>query len=144
MQSITDLLHRAEQSSRAIFAAVPLPFGAKDITIRQYSVLSAISAEPGATQTRLCEITSIDRSTLADLVFRMAQKGLINRSRTGGDRRAYAVTLTDKGETAIGAMRAVADVANNKLLGLLGEEEQLAFRSALEKLADVQLSLYVV
>jgi MarR family transcriptional regulator, temperature-dependent positive regulator of motility len=144
MQSITDLLHRAEQNSRAVFAATPLPTVVKDITLRQYSVLAAISAEPGVSQTRLCEITSIDRSTLAGLVFRLSEKGLLRRERTGDDMRAYSVTLTKKGESAIDAIRPVADVANSKLLGILGDDERASFMAALEKLADVQLSVYAV
>ena len=144
MQSIIDLLHRAEQTSKSIFACVPLPEGAEGMTIRQYAVLAAIGKNPGVIQTVIGSVTNIDRSTLAGLVRRLDQKGLVRRIRTKEDTRAYSVSLTKKGESMVAAIRPVNDGANERLLGLLPAEERAAFLSALEKLASVQLSAYTI
>ena len=144
MKSITKLLHEAEQTSRAIFANQPRPFGAGSITIRRFEVLAAISVTPSCSQTDLVTSTKIDRSTLANLVRKMGEDGLLKRERKSDDAREYSVTLTAKGHTALDAMRPVADVANSKLLDLLDEKERKPFLAALEKLAAVGLSAYTV
>lgn len=144
MKTITKLLHEAEQTSRAIFANQPRPFGANRITIRRYEVICAIADHPSCSQTDLVNATKIDRSTLAGLVKKLANDGLLKRERRADDSREYSVTLTEKGHTALEAMRPVADVANSKLLDLLDKKERDVFMKALEKLADVSLSVYAV
>ena len=144
MQSIIELLHRAEQASKAIFACIPLPAGAEGVTPRQYAVLAAVGAASGASQTELVKATSIDRSTLAVLVRRLEVRGLIRRVRTKEDARAYSVSLTAKGETMVDAMRPVSDGANSRMLDALGDGEREAFVAALEKLAAMPLSAYTV
>lgn len=49
-------------------------------------------------QTALVELTGIDRSTLADMVQRMLEKGLLSRERTTQeDQRANAVAISSAG-----------------------------------------------
>jgi DNA-binding MarR family transcriptional regulator len=87
------LLHRAGQAVDTVFGAEMKA----DLTPRQLAVLVSAGANPGLNQTRLTELTGIDRSTLADLVKRLQRKGLLQRRRTRADARAYAVKLTDEG-----------------------------------------------
>lgn len=68
------------------------------ITGSQALVLCALNKKSGVSQTALVEATSIDRSTLADIVRRLMKKGLVARRRTKQDARAYAVVLTQEGK----------------------------------------------
>jgi len=88
------LLHRAGQCAAEMFQ---LELGADDLTPRQYAVLLTVGQNEGLNQTRLVELTGIDRSTLADIVRRMLKKGLLQRRRTRDDARAYSVKLTEQG-----------------------------------------------
>ncbi len=86
--SATHLLHRAAQHATQLFDAQS-EASKFDLTERQVSVLMALELNEGASQTRLVELTGIDRSTLADMVRRLIKKGLIERgrSRTQGPMR---------------------------------------------------------
>ena len=70
------------------------------VTARQALVICVLAAHPGVSQTELVGCTSIDRSTLADIVRRLVRHGFCQRKRTKEDERAYAVKLTAVGEAA--------------------------------------------
>jgi DNA-binding MarR family transcriptional regulator len=113
------LLHRAEQYAADIFMRVA-PSGL--LTPRQYAILAAIQANEGISQTGLVEKTGIDRSTLADIVRRMLEKGLVQRERTTEDARAYAVHLTRKGSDMLRKMRPYAEEVDRQILQAVPEE----------------------
>ena len=64
-------------------------------------ILKAIAANEGASQTAIVDLTGVDRSTLADVVKRLLQRRLLARKRSKADARAYQLTLTDDGRTAV-------------------------------------------
>lgn len=122
--SPTHLLHRAEQCAADIFARIA-PAGL--LTPRQYAILEAIQANEGISQTGLVEKTGIDRSTLADIVRRMLEKGLVQRERTTEDARAYAVHLTRKGSDILRKMRPYAEEVDRQILQSIPEEYRKTF-----------------
>src|ERR1700753_4085368 len=97
-RSPSHLLHRALQLALDIYAEET---GPDAITQRQYAVLSAVAAQEGLTQTDLVRATGIDRSTRADMIARMFDKGYLGRERSALDARAKTVRLTDKGRQAL-------------------------------------------
>ena len=66
----------------------------RELTKQQFTLLAALEHHDGASQTVLVEITGIDRSTLAEMVRRMLEKGLCRRERTEEDQRANAVAIS--------------------------------------------------
>jgi len=99
------LLRRCNQYCTDLFDAET---AGSDLTARQLTVLIAVEAHDGASQTQLVAETGIDRSTLADIVARMIQRELLVRKRTETDARANAVRLAPKGARALkGAMNAL-------------------------------------
>ena len=130
--SVGHLLHRAAQRALDLYAAEAGP-GA--VTQRQHAVLAAVAEKEGAAQADLVASTGIDRSTLADMVARMIDKGLLARERSAVDARANAVRLTDAGRDAlesIGPKTAAADAA---LMALLPKGKREGLLEALEVLA---------
>lgn len=95
--SPSHLLHRAQQIAANHSAAALKSAG---LTLRQFSVLSALSGNEGVSQSDLVNATGIDRSTLADMVARMEAGGMIKRSDSKTDARAKSVSLTPKGKKA--------------------------------------------
>jgi DNA-binding MarR family transcriptional regulator len=126
--SPTHLLHRAEQCAADVFARIA-PAGL--LTPRQYAILDAIRANEGISQTGLVDKTGIDRSTLADIVRRMLEKGLVQRERTSEDARAYAVRLTRKGSDLLRKMRPYAEEVDRKILESVPEEYRNTFFATL-------------
>lgn len=131
--SATHLIHRAEQCATDIFARVS-PKGA--LTPRQYVVLLAVEEMPGVSQTGLVERTGIDRSTLADIMRRMIEKGLVQRERTSEDARTYAVKLTRKGTATLRKMRPVAEEVDAQILQAVPEEHRGTFLKILHQLVS--------
>ncbi|MBI5939474.1 MAG: winged helix-turn-helix transcriptional regulator, partial [Caulobacterales bacterium] len=110
--------------------------GPGGVTQRQHAVLSAVAAKEGAAQADLVAATGVDRSTLADMVARMLDKGLLVRERSAVDARANAVRLTDAGRAALAEIGPRADAADARLLALLPKGKREAFLDALAALAS--------
>jgi MarR family transcriptional regulator, temperature-dependent positive regulator of motility len=127
-RSPTHLLHRASQ---AVELAFSLGMGRDTLTPRQLLVLMTIEAHEGLSQTDLVNLTSIDRSTMADIVRRLKGKGLVQRRRTKEDARTYAVKLTAEGHRVLGAVLPIATGAERRVLGALPSERREAFLIAL-------------
>src|SRR5262245_33071166 len=98
LQSPIHLLHRAGQCVGFIFSD---EVHGGDLTPRQYTILAAVAREEGLSQTDLVTRTGIDRSTLADIIRRLVQKGWIQRRRTSADARVYAIRLTEEGREVL-------------------------------------------
>ena len=90
-----------------------------ELTKQQFTLLCALEQNDGASQTALVEITGIDRSTLAEMVRRMLEKGLLSRERTEEDQRANAVAISPSGRKALRGARNAADRAERALLEAL-------------------------
>ena len=108
----------------------------KELTKQQFTLLCALEQNDGASQTALVEITGIDRSTLAEMVRRMLEKGLLSRERTEEDQRANAVAIRPTGRKALRAARNAADRAERALLEALPLPERQKFVKALSQIAQ--------
>jgi DNA-binding MarR family transcriptional regulator len=126
------LLHRAQQFAAERFVEAT---GGVEITQRQFAVMSAVAAEEGLTQTQLVKATGIDRSTLAELVARMAGKGLLLRERAAHDARANAVRFTEAGRALFETVRAGAMAADEAILSALPKSKRAAFVEGLTRIA---------
>jgi hypothetical protein len=79
--------------------------------------------------------TGVDRSTLADMVARMIDKGLLARERSTLDARANAVRLTEAGRLALAETGPRAAAADARLLTLLSKGQRAVILEALAALA---------
>lgn len=126
------LLHRAQQFAADRFNEAT---GGVQITQRQFAVLTAVADEEGLTQTQLVRATGIDRSTLAELVARMAAKGLLLRERAPGDARANSVRFTDEGRKLYETALAGAKAADEAILSALPKGKRANFVESLTRIA---------
>ena len=133
--SVSHLLHRAQQLAANESAAALREAG---ITLRQFNVLAAASQEDGPSQSRLVELTGIDRSTLADMLNRMENSGLILRKPSPEDARAKSVGLTDKGESALSVAAPAVANADDALIKVLAKNRRSAFIDLLTTLIDAK------
>lgn len=110
--------------------------GSCELTKQQFTVLAALENNEGVSQTALVEMTGIDRSTLADMVRRMLERGHVTRERTEKDARANAVAITGNGRKALRVARSAADRAERLLLDPLPPSERTRFIKALSAIAS--------
>lgn len=131
--SALHLLHRAGQIADELFT---LNMGSSDLTPRQFEVLRAISLMEEPSQTMLVEQTGIDRSTLADIVRRLVDRGLVTRKRTRHDARMYALKLSEKGELAIRSAQPAVEQTDERILGSLPQRDRDVFLKGLERVVE--------
>jgi DNA-binding MarR family transcriptional regulator len=131
--SATHLLHRAGQHAEELFARATAELG---VTARQFIVLAAIDGMDQPSQTALCDVSGIDRSTLADIVRRLEMRGLIHRERTKTDARMYAVGVTPEGQRILERAAPIAREVEADLLSCLKPAEQETFKSLLRRLVE--------
>ena len=110
------LLHRANQVATEQFAAA---LGEGNLTPRQVQVLSALEAHEGASQTRIVDLTGVDRSTLADIMRRLQKNKLIERRRSKADARAYVLKLSETGRKALAQGKPALDEVERSMLAPL-------------------------
>jgi DNA-binding MarR family transcriptional regulator len=133
--SATHLLHRAGQLAEDLFAR---SIGEIGITARQFVVLSVVESLEDPSQTALCEISGIDRSTLADIVRRLVSRGLLSRRRTRQDARMYAVRITPEGKDVLMRALPIARKVDEALVASLSAEQREHFNAHLQKVVSRQ------
>src|ERR1700757_2587700 len=127
------LIRRCQQFYGDLYAREA---GGKELTKQQFILLCALEQNDGASQTALVEITGIDRSTLAEMVRRMLEKGLLSRERTEEDQRANAVAISPSGRKALRSARNASDRAERALLEALPAAERPKFVKFLAQIAQ--------
>jgi len=126
------LIRRCQQYFGDLYAREA---GACELTKQQFIVLAALENNEGVSQTALVELTGIDRSTLAEMVRRMLEKGLISRERTETDARANAVAISASGRKALRLARTATDRAEKALLEPLPPSDRAKFVKSLAAIA---------
>ncbi|MGE3288245.1 MAG: MarR family winged helix-turn-helix transcriptional regulator [Pseudonocardia sp.] len=71
------------------------------LTGPQFAVLTAVNAYPGAEQGSLASSVALDRSTMASIVRRLEERGLITRERPAEDGRKRLLQLTAEGRALL-------------------------------------------
>ncbi len=128
-KSTYHLVRRAGQYGADIYA---LHKKTKDLTPRQFAVLLTVTQNDGISQIGLVEKTGIDRSTLADLVKRLVDRGFLQRKRTKEDARANALRISANGRRALSASQVAAAHADAGILAALPTDRRKGFLQDLE------------
>jgi DNA-binding MarR family transcriptional regulator len=122
--SPSHLLRRSVQLANDLFMR---ELGQSHLTKQQFTVLSAVEHNEGVSQTDLVGVTGIDRSTLAEMIRRMIERGLLARQRTETDQRANAVYLGANGRKALRSARAASERVEKSLLAYLPASDRTKF-----------------
>jgi len=125
------LIRRLRQIAAAIFAEEAAPF---DVTSQQYTTLRALADAPGLEQIELCELLSLDRATMATLLARLEEKGLVRRVAPAADRRRRCVSLTAGGRRLLLAFEAPNERVEKRILAPLAPTDRAAFIRILKTL----------
>ncbi len=123
-------LHRI---TAAIFDEETASFG---LTGLQYGILNVVEVEPGIDQISVCNTLGVDRSTLAGVVDRLEDKGLVARRAGIADRRSNALHLTRAGKRILGEIEASAHRAERRAFDIFSAGEQAQFERQLARLVE--------
>lgn len=104
------------------------------LTKPQYAVLRAVRERPGVEQSAVAAIAGIDKATLAAVLLRLEQRGLLTREVDATDRRRRLLRLTDAGMCEVRRTLPVAAEVDAQLLGRLDPAEREQLHALLTKL----------
>jgi DNA-binding MarR family transcriptional regulator len=69
----------------------------EDLTIDQHYILRYIQQSNNCTSTELAEAFDVNKSAITAIINRLADRGIIERTRDENDRRVVYLTLSEKG-----------------------------------------------
>lgn len=127
------LLRRLHQIHYALFFEECAAF---DITPVQYGLLTTLSLNPDLDQNSIGRELGIDRTNVADVLARLAKRGLVERHRSKEDKRMVLARLTPAGRRITDEMYGAMLKAQNRLLAPLRPGERKAFIDTLLQLIE--------
>jgi DNA-binding MarR family transcriptional regulator len=127
------LIRRLHQIHLSLFAEECAPF---NVTPVQYSILTAVAAQPGLEQAALAHEVGIDRATLANVVARLAARRLVRRRQGARDRRLKHVLPTAACGLLLARMEAPARRAHERTINPLARRDRALFMKALTQLVS--------
>ena len=115
-----DFVHRLE------------PFGVEP---RAYAVLKALSEDDGRSQRELSTQLRIHRNVMVTVVDTLEREGLVMRMPHPEDRRAFAVTLTDKARALLPKLDAQGIAQEDEITAALAPDEREALLNMLQRVS---------
>jgi DNA-binding MarR family transcriptional regulator len=107
-----------------------------DITPRQFGVLLTLYQQGTLTLTELAGHIRVDRSTLGEMISRMAERSLITKRNNGNDRRSAEVLLATAGKNVLLEIVAGAAQLQGALLAPLPAEDRAHFMRCMKLIAE--------
>jgi DNA-binding MarR family transcriptional regulator len=107
-----------------------------DITPVQYGLLTTLDEQPGLDQTSLCAEIGVDRTTMADVLRRLEERGLVRREPSPDDGRQKVAYITSRGRRAMKEMYENMREAQVRFLAPLEPAERLEFVRMMMRLVE--------
>lgn len=128
----TYLLRLSYQRALEIFAEEVGP-----MRPRHFVILLTVNQNEGINQTELARRTGIDRSTTADMVARLASRGLLRRVHSGRDHRANNLWITPQGLALVRDAVAPIRRVQERVMAVIPVADREIFIRCLKRLADL-------
>jgi DNA-binding MarR family transcriptional regulator len=102
---------------------------------RSYAVLLVLAEDDGQSQRQLSARLGIHRNVMVTIVDNLERKRLVKRLRHPDDRRAFAVTLTDKARRLIPTLDEFGHALDDEMTAPLSSRERDSLRDMLHRIA---------
>jgi DNA-binding MarR family transcriptional regulator len=102
---------------------------------RTYAVLMALASRDGQSQRELCAGLGIHRNAMVGIVDTLETQGMAKRKTHPSDRRAFAVTLTDKARRLLPDLDQAGRALEDEVTAPLSAVERDALRELLQRVA---------
>lgn len=127
------LLRRAQIAVfRDFFAA----FADLDIRPGQYSILTVIECNPGLKQGEVSGALGIKRANFVAMIDELERRGLVSREPAPGDRRSYALVLTEEGRSLMAELHQRAERHERKIVEAIGPATYASLAAPLKTIAE--------
>ena len=129
------LYHRLQVAAHAVQkAADRVVSAAAQVTTAQAAVLTIVAAGNGVTQRDVAIALHLNESAVTAMVLRLVKLGLLERVRSQVDPRAWHLSLSKRGRTALAASRAAFASINGRIEGQFSQQEIAGFVEYLNRL----------
>lgn len=108
---------------------------ASELTSPQFGVLSVLAVRPGIDQVQLGELVSLDKSSTADVVARLAGRMWVSRERDPGDARRNVLSLTPAAAIAFRHLAPMSQRVQERVLAHVPEGDRDGFLRSLRAVA---------
>ncbi len=102
---------------------------------RATAVLLALAAADGQSQRELYERLGLHRNVMVTLIDTLETEGLVERRPHPEDRRAFAVSLTERAHELVPALDEAGRALEDEVTAPLSDDEREALRQALRRLS---------
>ncbi|MFL9842607.1 MarR family transcriptional regulator [Sphingomonas sp. ST-64] len=103
------------------------------VTNAQWRMLKTLSRNEGSNQGMLAELLEVEPITMARMIDRLEEAGLVERRRDPADRRAWRIHLTEAAQPLIGKLRDIADELVEDALAGISEADRAQMRRTLDR-----------
>ncbi|GAA0317159.1 MarR family winged helix-turn-helix transcriptional regulator [Sphingomonas oligophenolica] len=103
-----------------------------------FGVMSVIAANPGISQGIVGKALGIQRANMVALITELGELGLVDREPSATDRRAFNLTLTDKGMTMLKDTLARIRDHEERMLAALSPAARQSLTATLRAIAAVE------
>ncbi|MBV7504721.1 MarR family transcriptional regulator [Bacillus sp. sid0103] len=111
-----------------------------DLTNDQHYILRYIHQAKECTSTELADAFEVNKSAITAIINRMADRGLIERTRDENDRRVVYLTLTNEGYTLYENCQEKVQLLVESIITQFDQSEITAFINTYEKLAQILIN----
>ncbi|MBY0147194.1 MarR family winged helix-turn-helix transcriptional regulator [Neobacillus niacini] len=109
----------------------------EDLTVDQHYIIRYIQNSKECTSSELAEAFDVNKSAITAIINRLADRGLIERTRDEKDRRVVYLTLSDKGIDLHHKTQEKVHLLVESFITQFDESEITAFINTYEKLAQI-------
>ena len=127
------LIRRLHQIHVAIFLE---ECGAQSLTPVQFGVLTVLDDGKTRDQVTIASLIGVDRNTAADVIRRLAKRGLLERPDNPADKRTKLARITPSGQRMVKAVFPGMIEAQKRLIEPLTREEYRQFMVLTRKLVS--------
>ncbi|MCF8033634.1 MAG: MarR family winged helix-turn-helix transcriptional regulator [Desulfarculaceae bacterium] len=127
--------YNLRRASRLVTQAFDQALKPSGLKITQFSLLVAFLLSPESNLAQLAKGLGMDRTTLSRNLRLLEDNGLV-RTTPGEDRREQKVEITSQGKTAVLQAMPLWHKAQDRVVGILGEEKWAAMAKDLRIMAS--------
>ena len=103
------------------------------LTNAAYDICDIIHQSGSTNQDNISKALKMDKSSVAKVVNKCVNDGLIDRMVNPSNRREYILTLTQEGQTLVDELIGLVEQWQNESLSVLSEEERAQFLDMIQR-----------
>ena len=106
------------------------------LTNAAYDVCGIVWQSGSTNQDNIAKALKMDKSSVAKVVNKCVNDGLIERRVNPSNRREYILTLTPQGQTVVQELVDIVEQWLSEAFSILSEEERVQFMNIVERVAE--------